>query len=393
MSALKIRPRWLLVLAALLLLVLGMRWMSARQATANAAQAAASAASAAPTVMELAEQDLLTAAMVPLARGLDVSGTLKAADSVFVKAKVATEIKTLLVREGDAVRAGQVLGQLDTTEFELRLKQAEQQAAAAKAQLEIAQRQLSNSKALVAQGFISPTALDTAASTEAGAQATLLAAQAGVDLAKKSMADARLIAPISGLVSQRLAQPGERVALDARILEIVDLSHLELEAAVAPQDAPALRTGAKASLTVEGVSTPVAARVARINPSAQAGSRTVPAYLSVAGAAGLRNGLFAKGWIELDQRQTLAVPLSALRNDQAQPYLVVAAKGKAEIRTVTLGVRGQAGGQDVVEVTKGLQTGETYLAASAGLVPAGIALKLPAKAASTAAAATSPALR
>ena len=207
------------------------------------------------------------------------------------------------------------------------------------------------------------------------------------------MADARLVAPISGLVSQRLAQPGERVALDARILEIVDLSRLELEAAVAPQDAPALRTGAKATLTVEGVSAPVAARVARINPSAQAGSRTVPAYLSVAGAAGLRNGLFAKGWIELDQRQTLAVPLSALRNDQAQPYLVVAAKGKAESRTVTLGVRGQAGGQDMVEVTKGLQSGETYLAASAGLVPAGITLKLPARAASAAAAATSPASR
>ena len=175
------------------------------------------------------------------------------------------------------------------------MRQAQQQADAAKAQIDIAQRQFDNNKALVDQGFISRTALDTSLNNLAAAQANHQAALAAVELARKTLDDTVLRAPISGLVSQRLAQPGERVAVEARVVEIVDLSRLELEATLSAADSVDVRVGQEAPLQVEGSAEPVPARVARINPSAQAGSRSVLAYLAIDDPAGLRQGLFAQG--------------------------------------------------------------------------------------------------
>ncbi len=375
--------RWLLLAAlALAAVLIAQRVWQARQAAAQPPQAAASAPDTASPLLELAALDVRTVRQLQLTRVLDVSGTLRAVNSATLKTKVAAELKTLSVREGDTVRAGQVLGQLDSTEFDLRLRQAEQQAAAARAQLEFAQRQLGNNKALVAQGFISPTALDLSVSNEAAAQANLQAALAAVELARKARADTTLLAPIAGQVAQRLAQPGERLALDARVLQIVDLSKMELEAAIAPQDVSALRTGARAQLQLEGSGNALTATVARINPSATAGARTVTAYLSLAPHPSLRDGLYARGSIELGQRSVLALPLSAVRNDQAQPYAVRINGDRADRRVLTLGQQGvpaEAGQrrEDWVEVLSGLQAGDRVLAASAGVVPDGARLKLP----------------
>ncbi len=334
--------KWLIVVLAVALLAgFVIRSVKARKTE----QAAASTAAAVPAVLELNAADLVVARQQEMQRTLAVSGGLKAVNSAFVKAKVAAEVRSLTVREGDAVKAGQQIGALDTTEFDWRLRQAEQTALSAKAQVDMAQRTLTNNRALVAQGFISPTGLETSISMEASAQAGYLASAAAVELARKSRADARLTAPISGIVSQRLVQPGERVPIDARLVEIVDLSRLELEAAMAPEDVVNVRVGQTARLDVDGRAEPLAARVSRINPSTQAGTRAVLVYLaadtSADTASGLRQGLFARGSINLERQSALLVPASVVRIDQARPYVLAVVDGKVAQRSVTLGARGQ----------------------------------------------------
>ena len=150
-----------------------------------------------------------------------------------------------------------------------------------KTQIVIAQRQFDNNKALVEQGFISKTALDTSLATLNSAQATHRAALSNVDIAKKAMLDTVLRSPISGVVSQRLAQPGERVGVDTRVVEIIDLNRMELEANIGAADALNVKVGQTAMLQIEGSSATVSSQVVRINPNTQAGSRNVLVYFKI----------------------------------------------------------------------------------------------------------------
>ncbi|MEQ1807307.1 MAG: efflux RND transporter periplasmic adaptor subunit [Burkholderiaceae bacterium] len=360
---------------ALVALLLGVGGLISR-ALQQRQPAAPAAAPKANVALELAPSDILTAGVVELTRTLEVSGGLKAIHSAFLKAKVAAEVQALSVREGDKVRQGQVLGQLDATELDWRLRQAEQTAASAKAQAAIATRALENNRALVAQGFISATGLETSISNDAAAQGTLEAALAAAELARKARADATLLAPIAGLVSQRLVQPGERVAVDARLIEIVDLSQLELEAAVATEDIGALSVGRPAWLRIDGVDARIAAKVARINPSAQAGSRSIMVYLAVQGQPQLRQGMFATGQIELARKAATAVPLSAVRTDGATPQVLLLSSDRVRVRDVALGLRGEVNGQVWVEIVTGLAAGERILTGSVGSIRDGTAVRL-----------------
>ncbi|MBS0443668.1 MAG: efflux RND transporter periplasmic adaptor subunit [Proteobacteria bacterium] len=377
----KRRLLWIVPLLVVLALVVGVLRALDKRRNEQAAAAPARETLA----LDLAPGDVVTARRTALARTLEVSGGLKAVNSAMVKAKVAAELRTLTVREGDRVKAGQVIGQLDTVELDWRLRQAEQTAASARAQFGIARRTLENNRALVAQGFISPTGLETSVDNEAAARANHEAAVAAVELARKARADGTLVAPIAGLVSQRLAQPGERVPVDGRIVEIVDLARVELEAAVAPEDVVQFALGQRATLQVDGLPEPLAARVARINPSAQTGSRSVLVYLAVDPNPALRQGLFARGRVAVAEVQGIAVPLAAVRTDLSQPYVLQVSNGKTTLKTVKLGARGELAGQAWVIVSDGLAEGATVLTGSAGAVRDGTPVRLVGPAAASAA--------
>ena len=384
--------RWIpwLVAAVVVVLLGGGVWraIAARQVQQKALADATAQRAQAP--LQLAADEVLQVRRQNLAVGVPVSGALRAVDSAMVKARAGGELQGLTLREGDSVKAGQEVARIDPTEARARLRQAQQQAEAAKSQVDINQRQYANNRALVDQGFISATALVNSQASLEAAQSSYQAAVAAADVARKALEDTVLRSPISGMVAQRLAQPGERVAVDTRIIEVVDLSRLELEALLNPADSVAVRVGQKAQLTIEGVGAPVPATVMRINPSAQAGSRTVPVYLRVeqpASATPLRQGLFVQGTLDTGRADVLAVPLDAVRTDKPAPYLQVLKDGRVAYAEVKTGNRAVVDGQTLVAV-EGIPEGTAVIAGRIGQLREGTAVAV---ATSTAAPAAAPA--
>ena len=177
--------KWILIAVVLGLLAAGaLRALSARKAQKDAL-AAQQQGQQTLTAVELQPSDQVAVHLVDLPQTLQVAGPIKAVNSAIVKARVAGELQGLVVREGDVVKAGDVIARVDPTEYEARLNQARQQAESAKAQVDIAQRSFDNNRSLVDQGFISKTALDASQATLAAAQATYRAAQAGADVAPR----------------------------------------------------------------------------------------------------------------------------------------------------------------------------------------------------------------
>ena len=378
--------RWIpwLVAAVVVVLLGGGVWraMAARQVQQKALAEANAQRAQAP--LQLAADEVLQVRRQNLAVGVPVSGALRAVDSAMVKARAGGELQGLALREGDSVKAGQEVARIDPTEARARLRQAQQQAEAAKSQVDINQRQYANNRALVDQGFISATALVTSQASLEAAQSSYQAAVAAADVARKALEDTVLRSPISGMVAQRLAQPGERVGVDTRIIEVVDLSRLELEALLNPADSVAVRVGQTAQLIIEGVGAPVPATVVRINPSAQAGSRSVPVYLRVdqpASATPLRQGLFVQGTLDTGRTDVLAVPLDAVRTDKPAPYLQVLKDGRVAYAEVRTGHRAVVDGQTLVAV-EGVPEGTAVIAGRIGQLREGTAVTV---AASTAA--------
>lgn len=366
--------KWTVIALVLGLVAAGaMRALSARKAQQDAL--AAQVGKPAQATVELLPGDLVQVRMVELAQSLALSGPVKAVNSAFVKARVPGELKGLVVREGDFVKVGDVIARIDATEYQARVKQAQQQAESARAQVDIAKRSSDNNRSLVDKGFISKTALDASMSTLAAAEANYRAALAGVDVAGKSLDDTVLRAPISGQIAQRLAQSGERIGVDARIVEIVDLSRLELEASLNAADSLQVQTGQTAQLSVEGASKALTAKVVRINPSAVAGSRAVLVYLALEPSPGLRQGLFAQGSLQTGVSRTLAIPLTSVRTDKPDPYVQLVDKGQVIHQSVTLGVRGELDGRAMVAV-QGVAQGATALVGSVGSLRSGTPVKV-----------------
>lgn len=306
-------------------------------------------------VIEFAPDDLTAVSRRTLSETLPLTGSLRAVTQAAVKSKVAGSALDVLVREGDAVRSGQILVKIDARDYVARAEQTRGQMAAMSGQLDIAKQTLDNNRVLVEKGFISKNAFDTAASQYAIARANLDAAKAALASSNLSLADTVVRSPLDGQIASRSVEPGEKVAVDAKLFDVVDLRTLELEAPVPVGEIGRVRVGQPVTIRFDGIDAPVHGAITRINPAAQAGSRSIMVYVQMANPTGtLRVGMFGTGTIAVGSRpDVLVVPATALRSDGARRSVYALAGGKLVEQTVQAGASGMAEGAVWTEIVGG----------------------------------------
>jgi RND family efflux transporter MFP subunit len=327
-------------------------------------------------VAEFLQEDLVIVSPQPLERVLSLTGSLAALTEALVKAKLAGELAEVAVREGDAVRRGQVVARIDATEVRARVAARTADVEAARAQLGLAEKNRATQRALLDRSFISQNAFDATASSYDVAAARLRAAEADLAMAHKALADTVLVSPLDGVVAERLAQPGERVAVDARILSVVDLSRLELAAAVPAAEIGRVKAGQRVTLRVDGLGErEFVGRVERINPAASAGTRSINIYAVFDNPDRLlRAGLFARGELLLERIDaSLSVPLTAVRDEAGRRFVYALEDNAIARKHVRLGAVDTAGR---VQVLEGLAAGDRVVRNNLGALREGAAARL-----------------
>lgn len=352
-------------------------------AGSGATRASGQTGSPPPEVIEFSATDLLTVTATSIERTIPLTGTLKAVTQALVRAKVAGELTELNVREGMPVKRGDLIARIDPADFQARVREREALERSARAQLDQARRTLENNRQLLVKSFISQNAFDNAQAGHDVAVANLDAATAQLAQARKALADTAVRSPMTGKVAERFVQPGEKVSPDTRIVSIVDLSRMEIEALVPSSDIGAVRTGQSVALNIEGIEGAREGTILRIAPSTAQGTRSVPVYI------GLENrdsrvpaGLFVQGRLTVARRDAaIVIPEAAIREAGGRSIVYLVDGDRLVERPVTIGMRNASarapnGATGAAEVTSGLVAGERIVAVNLGTLRAGTPVRV-----------------
>ncbi|MND34863.1 MULTISPECIES: efflux RND transporter periplasmic adaptor subunit [Rhizobium/Agrobacterium group] len=313
---------------------------------------------------ELAASETARIAARRMAEKLSISGELQPVSRVVIRAREAGKILDMNVRDGQAVKAGDVLVRFETDDLQSALLQRQSDRDAAEAELTLAMQALTRTEQLAAKNIASAEQLDKAKSDVVVKTARVQSLSAQADIARLALRNAEIRAPFSGTVTRRLAEAGARVGADGELLTLVDTSVLEAKVLVATRDIPRVALGQTAELEIDGISgQTVPSTVERISPVAEDGTRFVAVYLRLVNHDGrLWGGMFASGSILVrEKNDALVVPAIALRKDETGYHVLKVLDGHLRRQTVALGSRWNDG--SLIEVAAGLKDGETILTA------------------------------
>jgi len=366
--------------------------------------------------------------VAPVTQGLIEEKMLRTGDiapyaQVTIYSKVQGWVEKINVREGDRVKAGQVLVTLDAREAEATVAQSkasleaaiarwkqvkatseetiQSQIQQAKANLDLAEADLNRARELHEKNFISRQQLDEARTKFsvakaaydlalnnvrqktwendiALAQAQVQQAKATLDLNQAQLANLIILAPMNGKITKRYVDPGIMVKDTTPILTMMDLDEVKMVVNVIEKELVRLQKGQEVKVTVTAFpDRTFQGRIAIITPALELQSRTAEIQISIPNPGYILNpGMFGRveALLRSDLKATL-IPIQALITDEDKNFVYALKDGKVYRRAVQKGISKDT----VVEIIRGLNPGEQVVTAGQEFLRDGIPVRLAAK--------------
>jgi membrane fusion protein, multidrug efflux system len=339
---------------------------------ADAARGASGAGGRSAPSITLAATDVATVAPTTIEDGVALTGDLHPLETIDVRSRIEGDLTAVYVREGEAVRAGQLLASFEASTQESSRASAEADRVAANAELANAQWTLEQNESLFKAGAIAERDLKTSQQAVITARARLAAAVARLRASGNEARDTRVVAPASGVVEKRLVDGGVHLARGAPMFTIVRSGTLELAAAVPARQATAVRTGQVVHFVADGRR--FDGKVARVSPTIDPATRSVTVYVQIPNPGNtLRGGSFATGRVvSRTLTNALAIPTAALRQGQedGKPFVYRIDGKTLNVAPVQVGVVDEQ--QGIAQITEGLQAGDKIVVGNVGTLGRGM---------------------
>lgn len=347
-------PIWLLpVLAAVLIIgvLLGKYWGNDKEATNELPVSTVTSSEVTSIDNAKVEQAVLSVETVMpgqdnIGNALSADGTIDAKDTANVSAKVNNvAIERIVVEEGQRVKVGQVLAIFDTDAMEQQVLQAQADVAEAEATLANASADTARILPLLDIDAISKQEADRYRTLKLRAEASLQASKARLSTQRLMVANATVTAPVSGIISKKMAEVG-MVAGGEPLFTIIKDGVLEWQANVDPKLVGEVKIGTPVKVNLPGDQV-VMGQVSRIAPTAD-NNRQITIFASLAPNATARVGMYQTGEFLLSSVSTQTVPNSAIVSNDGYDYVMLVTEvstqegntvGRIKQQRVTLGER------------------------------------------------------
>jgi len=319
-----------------------------------------SAETNAPASPQIAKVKTLTLSPQVWQDRIDVYGIVEAAEEIHLSVNFSEPVNAVLFKEGQAVTPGQVLIKLDTQKRELRVQQAKNSVASAKAALKKASNELQRRRKLAKLNMLSIEALQTVEILQHRLAAHHQEALALLNLAKRELTDSTLVSPSKGIIDKRLIEPGETTQAGQTLVVIQAIDSVRIKTFVSEKDVNYLLHGDTALVYFPALKGKQHhALVESIGIKAEARSGNFPVYLSLDNHNGLlKSGMTAQ--VQLSGQKlshSLLIPDTAIVDRQRKKVVYIVSDNKAKQVQPLL----RASMSDWVPVLDGLAAGEQLI--------------------------------